>query len=71
MRIPLHTAVVELLIKNPGGLTDKELFEKLKEQYEELSFNQLMKILLKLEVNGIVRVTRYQKDTMKVELLTE
>ncbi|MEM2240395.1 MAG: hypothetical protein QXL27_08890 [Candidatus Bathyarchaeia archaeon] len=71
MRIPLHTAVVELLIKNPGGLTDKEIFEKLKEQYEELSFNQLMKILLKLEVNGIVRVTRYQKDTMKVELLTE
>lgn len=67
----MHTAVVELLIKNPGGLTDKELFEKLKEQYEELSFNQLMKILLKLEVNGIVRVTRYQKDTMKVELLTE
>lgn len=71
MRIPLHTAVVELLAKNPGGLTDREIFEKLKEQYEELNFNHLMKTLLKLEVNGVVRVTRYQKDTMKVELLTE
>lgn len=71
MRIPLSTAIVELLTKNPGGLTDREIYEKLKEQYEELSFNQLMKTLLKLEINGIVRVTRYQKDTLKVELLIE
>ena len=71
MRTPLHTAIVELLAKNSSGLTDVEIYEKLREQYEELSFNQLMKILLKLEINGIVRVTRYQKDTLKVELLTE
>lgn len=70
MRTPIHTAIVELLAKNPSGLTDREIYEELKEQYEELSFNQLMKILLKLEINGIVRVTRYQKETMKVELLT-
>jgi len=71
MRTPLHTAIVELLAKNSSGLTDVEIYEKLREQYEELNFNQLMKILLKLEINGIVRVTRYQKDTLKVELLTE
>ncbi len=71
MRTPLHTAIVELLAKNPSGLTDVEIYERLREQYEELNFNQLMKILLKLEINGIVRVTRYQKDTLKVELLTE
>lgn len=70
MRTPVHTAIVELLAKNPSGLTDREIYEELREQYEELSFNQLMKILLKLEINGIVRVTRYQKETMKVELLT-
>ncbi|MBS7612261.1 transcriptional repressor [Candidatus Bathyarchaeota archaeon] len=70
MRTPIHTAIVELLAKNPSGLTDKEIYVKLREQYEELSFNQLMRILLKLEINGIVRVTRYQKETMKVELLT-
>lgn len=70
MRTPIHTAIVELLAKNPSGLTDREIYEKLREQYEELSFNQLMKTLLKLEINGIVRVTRYQKETMKVELLT-
>ncbi|MEM2848991.1 MAG: transcriptional repressor [Candidatus Bathyarchaeia archaeon] len=70
MRTPIHTAIVELLAKNPSGLTDREIYEELREQYEELSFNQLMKILLKLEINGIVRVTRYQKETMKVELLT-
>ncbi len=69
MRTPLHTAIVELLARNPCGLTDKEIYERLREQYGEPSFNQLMKTLLKLEINGIVRVTRYQKETMKVELL--
>ncbi|MCD6445020.1 hypothetical protein J7L70_08535 [Candidatus Bathyarchaeota archaeon] len=70
MRGPLlHTVIVELLARNPGGLTDKEIYDKLKERYGELSFNQLLKILMKLEINGIVRVTYYQKGKRRVELI--
>lgn len=70
MRAPLlHTIIVEILARNPGGLTDQELYERLKERYKELSLNQLLKTLLKLEINGIVRVTYYHKGKRKIELI--
>lgn len=65
----LHTVIVDLLSRSPGGLTDKEIYDKIREQYGEVSLSQLLKTLMKLEINGIVRVTYYQKDKWRVELI--
>jgi len=41
----------------------------LKDSYGDLSFRELNKALLRLEVQGLVRVTRLMKGKRRVELV--
>jgi hypothetical protein len=52
---PLNLAVVEAL-QRKGPLTDGDLLDQVKESYGEISFRELNSILLKLEINGVLRV---------------
>ncbi len=61
-------AVVELL-ERKGPLNDKELFQEARDLIGDLSFRELNKILMRLELNGIVRVTRLMKGKRNVELV--
>jgi len=65
---PMNLAVVETLQKK-GPTADVELLSELKDSYGDLSFRELNKILLKLEITGIVRVTRLMKGKRRVELV--
>lgn len=65
---PLNLAVVEVL-QRKGPLTDDDLLDDVKESYGELSFRELNSVLLKLELNGILRVTRLMKGKRRVELV--
>lgn len=65
---PLNLAVVEVLQRR-GPLADTDLLDEVKESYGELSFRELNKVLLKLELNGIVWVTRLMKGKRRVELV--
>ena len=56
------------LIGRKGPLTDDELLREIKNGKEDLSFRELNRILLKLEVNGLVRVSRQMKGKRRVEL---
>jgi Fe2+ or Zn2+ uptake regulation protein len=64
---PLHTAVVEIL-ERKGPLNDGELFDLVKQDYEEIGFSDLNKTLLKLEVEGKIYVSTLTKGKRRVEL---
>jgi hypothetical protein len=66
---PLNLAVVEAL-QRKGPLTDGDLLDQVKETYGEISFRELNSILLKLEINGVLRVSRLMKGKRRVELVT-
>lgn len=65
---PLNLAVVEVL-QRKGALTDDDLLDEVKDSYGELSFRELNSSLLKLELGGVVRVTRLMKGKRRVELV--
>ena len=67
---PLQLFVLDV-IERKGPLTDDELLRELKSGKEDLSFRDLNRILLKLEVNGFVRVSRQMKGKRRVELAEE
>lgn len=64
---PLYTAVVETL-ERKGSLNDEELFDIVKQDYEEIGFGDLNKVLLKLEVEGRIYVSALAKGKRRVEL---
>jgi Fe2+ or Zn2+ uptake regulation protein len=63
----MNLAVVETLQKK-GAMTDIELLSEMKESYGDLSFRELNRTLLKLEVEGVIRVSRLMKGKRRVEL---
>ncbi|MEM2920949.1 MAG: hypothetical protein QXF26_01370 [Candidatus Bathyarchaeia archaeon] len=65
---PLHTSIVELLNKKQGLMMDVELHKALLEVYGDLSMSDLNKALMKLEVEGILRVSGLTKSKRRVEL---
>jgi len=65
---PLKLTVVETLEKK-GPTTDTDLYKELKESLGDLSFRELNRVLMKLELTGIVRVSRLARGKRRVELV--
>jgi len=65
---PIPNAIVEMLQKK-GAMTDVDLHEELKNTYGDVSFREVNAMLMKLEVSGIVRVSRLLKKKRRVELV--
>lgn len=65
---PLHLAVVEILEKK-DALTDIDLLHDIKDDFGEISLRELNHILMKLEISGIIRVSRLMKGKRRVELV--
>jgi Fe2+ or Zn2+ uptake regulation protein len=66
--LPLHTCIVEILLKKGGALTDTELYQALRKSYGDLSFRELNKTLMCLEIDGIIHVFILTKNMRRVEL---
>jgi len=67
---PLQVTVLDV-IDRKGPLTDDELLKEIRNGKEDLSFRELNGILMKLEVNGFVRVSRQMKGKRRVELVEQ
>ena len=67
---PLQLFVLDVVARK-GPLTDDELLRELRNGKEDLSFRELNRILLKLEINGQVRVSRQMKGKRRVEIADE
>ena len=66
---PLYTTIVEKLEKKKGVLTDVELYKDLDASPDELSLRTLNKTLMKLEIDGIIRVFELTKNKKRIELV--
>ncbi|UCC33018.1 MAG: hypothetical protein JSW53_04305 [Candidatus Bathyarchaeota archaeon] len=64
---PLDVKVVEFL-ESKGALTDDELFDMLRESYDNVGFGELNRVLLRLEIEGRIRVSSSVKGKRRVEL---
>ncbi len=64
----MHIAIVEILEKK-GSSTDTELLKELQKLYGEVSYRELNNNLLRLEVKGIIRVSRMTKGKFHIELV--
>ena len=69
MTIPIKNKILEK-IKESDGLTDKELSKLLVKNEIILPDSEFNKILLDLEIMGLITVTWITKDTKRIEVVS-
>ena len=69
MTIPIKNKILEK-IKESDGLTDKELSKLLVKNEITLPDSEFNKILLDLEIMGLITVTWMTKDTKRIEVVS-
>ena len=70
MTIPLRNTVFDK-IKEAGSLTDVELFKALSKSGYILSEDKFSKLLLDLEILGLIKVSWITKDERRIEVFVE
>ena len=70
MAIPIRNTVFDK-IKETGSLTDRELSNALIKDGYVLAEDRFNKILLDLEIMGLVKVTWLTKDIRRIEVVVE
>jgi len=65
---PAYFVVLEILNKK-GDMVDDDLFNQLKEEFEDLGYKDFNDILLRLEVSGKIRTTSMSRGKRRVELI--
>jgi hypothetical protein len=68
MRYPIRNIVYEK-IKQSNTITDSELSSLLSKEGLELDIAEINKILLDLEIYGLLRVSWITKDKRRIELI--
>lgn len=63
----MELSIVEVLEKK-GALSDIDLLKELRANFGEVSFRELNSSLMKMELGGVVWVTRLMKGKRQVEL---
>jgi len=57
---------LEILSKK-GAMADADLFEMIKEEFEDLGFKDFNELLMRLEVSGKIRVTSTARGKRRIE----
>ena len=70
MTIPIRNQVLET-IRQKEGLTDKELEKLLTKDGIEITESEFNKVLLDLEIMGLISVSWVTKENRRVEIVTE
>jgi|TARA_B100001971_G_scaffold214284_1_gene250874 transcription initiation factor IIE alpha subunit len=65
----LKTAISEI-VQELGNTTDDDLKSRLKKKKIEINDQELNNILLHLEIQGLISVTRIGKDKRRIEIGT-
>ena len=70
MAIPLKNSIFEK-IKEHGSLTDSELSKALIKDGTIIAEDRFNKLLLDLEIMGLIKVSWLTKDKRRIEVITE
>ncbi len=65
---PAFFVLLEILNKK-GDMVDDDLFNQLKEAFEDLGYKDFNEILMRLEVSGKIRTTSMSRGKRRVELI--
>jgi hypothetical protein len=65
---PPTYAIVEILAKK-GDMLDDDLFDALKDEYEDLGFKDFNELLMNLEVAGKIRTSSMARGKRRIELI--
>ena len=68
MAIPIKNTVFDK-IKEEGSLTDSELFKALAKEGHIMTQDKFNKLLLDLEIMGLINVAWITKDTRRIEVI--
>jgi hypothetical protein len=65
---PAYSALLEILTKK-GDMTDDDLFDALKDEYNDLGFKDFNELLMRLEVAGKIRTSSMSRGKRRIELI--
>jgi len=65
---PAYFVLLEILNKK-GDMSDDDLFNQLKDEFEDLGFKDFNDLLLKLEVSGKIRTSSMARGKRRIELV--
>ncbi len=65
---PSYFVALEILQKK-GDMADDDLFEQLKDEFEDLGYKDFNELLLKLEVSGKIRTSSMARGKRRIELV--
>lgn len=65
---PTYFFLLEILNKK-GDMTDADLFDQLKGEFDDLGFKDFNELLMRLEVSGKIRTTSMARGKRRVELV--
>jgi len=70
MKYPIRNVIYEK-IKQAGNMTDSDLVNALTKDTIDLNESELNKILLDLEIYGLIRVSWVTKDKRRIEAVVD
>ena len=65
---PAYFYLMEVL-KKKGDMTDDDLFDQMRDEYEDLGYKDFNNLLLKLEISGKVRVSSMARGKRRIEVV--
>ncbi|MCS7368261.1 MAG: hypothetical protein NDF57_00865 [archaeon GBS-70-058] len=66
---PIESLIISNLLRNPKKtFNENELYEKIKQEYDKVSYNLFIKALIKLEIWGKLNVTSGRKGQKMISL---
>jgi hypothetical protein len=65
---PAYFVLLEALNKK-GDMTDDDLFDALKEEFEDLGYKDFNELLMRLEVSGKIRTSSMARGKRRIELI--
>ncbi|MFX1449216.1 MAG: hypothetical protein ACFFCM_00155 [Promethearchaeota archaeon] len=68
--LPLRNLIIEFLFKNKGMTTDTDLYNRLIKEDKNLAPSDLSKVIMSLEIEGLINVTKITKTKNKIELIS-
>ncbi|HLN45003.1 MAG TPA: hypothetical protein VK209_04790 [Candidatus Sulfotelmatobacter sp.] len=65
---PAYSVLIDVLNRK-GDMTDDDLFDMLKEEYDDLGFKDFNELLMRLEVAGKIRTSSMARGKRRIELI--
>jgi len=65
---PAYFVLLEILNKK-GDMTDDDLFDALKREFEDLGYKDFNELLMRLEVSGKIRTSSMARGKRRIELI--